>query len=151
MAEVQYATNGKGNLGVTLGAIGTGLGALAGAGGLAGLLGVRQGGDSDDRPVTRYEMELIQKNNDKDNEIVLLKAQMYANERADGLQMQIGQQAVWNATQQGVIGCLQGQIAQLQSMTQLMIPNANIAPGWGPVSVYPAPDVAKTAAPTTAS
>ena len=39
MAEVQYATNGKGNLGVTLGAIGTGLGAVSAAGGLAGLLG----------------------------------------------------------------------------------------------------------------
>ena len=145
MAEVQYATNGKGNLGVTLGAIGTGLGALAGAGGLAGLLGLRPGGgDPGEKPVTRYEMELIQKNNDKDNEIVLLKAQMYANERADGLQMQISQQAVWNATQQGVIGCIQGQIAQLQSMTQLMIPNANISPGWGPATVYPTPDVAKT-------
>ena len=43
MAEVQYATNGKGNLGVTLGAIGTGLGALAGAGGLGALLGVPLG------------------------------------------------------------------------------------------------------------
>ena len=63
MAEVQYASNGKGNLGVTLGAIGTGLGALAGAGGLAGLFGVRPGGgDPDDRPVTRYDMALITEN-----------------------------------------------------------------------------------------
>ena len=41
MAEISYASNGKGNLGVTLGAIGTGLGVLGnnllGNGGLAGL------------------------------------------------------------------------------------------------------------------
>ena len=48
MAEVQYATNGKGNLGVTLGAIGTGLGALAGAGGLGALLGLGQQQNTDD-------------------------------------------------------------------------------------------------------
>lgn len=141
MAEVQYATNGKGNLGVTLGAVGTGLGALA------GLLGMKPGGgDPGDKPVTRYEMGLIQENNKKDTEIAMLKANQHADVLANGLQMQIGQQAVWNATQQGVIGCLQQQIAQLQSMTRLTIPNANVSPGWGPVTVYPTPEVAKTAA-----
>ena len=55
MAEVQYASNGKANLGVTLGAIGTGLGALAGAGGLGALLGVnqQQNADPGEKPVTR--------------------------------------------------------------------------------------------------
>lgn len=151
MAEVQYASNGKGNLGVTLGAIGTGLGALAGAGGLNALLGGNQNGDPNEKPVTRYEMGLIREGLAKDAEIAALKAQLYTDGRIAGVQAEISAQAVWNATQQGVIGCLQGQIAQLRGMTQLMIPNANIAPGWGPVSVYPAPEVAKTAAPTTAS
>ena len=124
MAEVQYATNGKGNLGVTLGAIGTGLGALAGAGGLAGLFGVRpNGGDPDDRPVTRYEMGLIQEN-------TLLKANQYTDNK-------MLPQAVWNATQEGIIGAQAQQIAQLFSMTRLMIPNQNIAPGWGSAFVVP--------------
>ena len=39
--EIQYASNGKGNLGVTLGAIGTGLAVLGGQNGnlLGGLMG----------------------------------------------------------------------------------------------------------------
>ena len=131
MAEVQYATNGKGTLGVTLGAIGTGLGALAGAGGLAGLFGLKQGaGDPEEKPVTRYEMGLIQEN-------TLLKANQYADARANGLQQQISNQAVWNATQEGALRCQAQQIAQLYSLTQLVVPNAHVAPGWGPVAVYP--------------
>lgn len=127
MAEVQYATNGKGNLGVTLGAIGTGLGALAGAGGLAGLFGLKPGGgDPGDRPVTRYEMELIQKCNDKENEIVLLKSRGYSDQLAAGLQMQIGQQSVWNATQQGVMALLQNQVAQLYGLAKLGIPATSV-------------------------
>lgn len=81
MAEVQYASNGKGNLGVTLGAIGTGLGALAGAGGLAGLFGVRPGGgDPDDRPVTRYDMALI---NDREKASVTFTKKFSGIEVAD--------------------------------------------------------------------
>ena len=136
MAEVQYASNGKGNLGVTLGAIGTGLGALAGAGGLAGLFGVRPGGgDPDDRPVTRYDMALITEN-------TLLKANQYSDNRANGLQQQISNQAVWNATQEGVLRCQAEQIARLYSLTQLVVPNANVMPGWGPVTVIPTPPTA---------
>lgn len=127
MAEVQYASNGKGNLGVTLGAIGTGLGALAGAGGLANLLGVNPGGgDPGEKPVTRYEMELIQKSIEKDNEITFLKSKGYADQLAAGLQMQIGQQGVWNATQQGVMGLLQSQVTQLMGLAKLGIPESSV-------------------------
>lgn len=132
MADIQYATNGKGNLGVTLGAIGTGLGAVAGAGGLAELLGFRRngGGDPEDRPVTRYEMGLIQEN-------TLLKANQYSDNRANGLQMQIGQQSVWNATQEGLLRSQQEQIAQLYSLTKLVVPNDSVMPGWGAVTIKP--------------
>ena len=71
MAEMTYASNGKGNLGVTLGAIGTGLGVLGNGilnGGLFNL-GARNNGCngypynangcnpccSDDELVTRYD------------------------------------------------------------------------------------------------
>ena len=140
MAEVQYATNGKGNLGVTLGAIGTGLGALSAAGGLAGLLGMApQNTDPNEKPVTRYEMGLIRDALAKDTEIAALKAQIYTDGKIAGLQAEISAQAVWNATQEGVIRCQAQQLAQLYSMTKLTIPNANVSPGWGPVDVYPIP------------
>ena len=131
MADVQYASNGKGNLGVTLGAIGTGLGAMASAGGLAGLFGVKADSDPENRPVTRYEMSLIQEN-------TLLKANQYSDNRANGLQMQIGQQSVWNATQEGLLRDQQNQINKLYSLTQLVVPNANVMPGWGAVTIKPA-------------
>ena len=131
MAEVQYASNGKGNLGVTLGAIGTGLGAMAGAGGLAGLFGVGpRNGDPEDRPVTRYEMGLISEN-------TLLKANQYSDVRANGLQQQISNQAVWNATQEGILKEQTAQIAQLYSLTKLVVPNDAVMPGWGAVTIKP--------------
>lgn len=132
---MEYASKAVGTAGLSLGIIGTSLGALAGAGGLAGLLGIRPGTqDAGDRPVTRYEMGLISENNQ-------LKAQQYTDMRANGLQQQISQQAVWNATQEGVLRCQAQQLAQLYSLTQLTIPNGNVMPGWGPVVVAPAPPV----------
>lgn len=131
MAEMQYASNGKGNLGVTLGAIGTGLGAMAGAGGLAGLLGLqRENNDPENRPVTRYEMGLIQEN-------TLLKANQYADAKANGLQAQISQQCVWNATQEGLIRCQQEQISRLYTLTQLVVPGTSVMTGSGIVAETP--------------
>lgn len=150
MAEIQYATNGKGNLAVTLGAIGTGLGAMAGAGGLGALLGTnQQNSDPNEKPVSRYEMSLIRESMAKDAEIAALKGQLYTDGKIAGVQAEISAQAVWNATQEGVIRCQAQQLAQLYSMTRLTIPNANVSPGWGPVDVYPIPATSTPA--TTAS
>lgn len=140
---MEYASNAKANTGVALGAVGTGLGVLSGAGGLAGLLGIGPRNapppDPGDRPVTRYEMGLFKEISEKNDEIVLLKANQYADNKDAGLQAQINQQAVWNATAGATLGCLAQQIQQLQSMTKLMIPNSSIAPGWGAVTVEPTP------------
>jgi len=122
MADVMYASNAKANAALTTGIIGTSLGALAGAGGLTGLLG-RGNTDPNEKPVTRYEMGLIQAGIAKDNEIALLKAQMYADSKATV-------QAVWNATQEGQIASQQKQIDQLYSLTQLVVPNGSVMPGW---------------------
>jgi hypothetical protein len=80
MAE--YASNGKGNLGVTLGAIGTGLGALNGGmgGGILGnLLG---GGNCENTPVNRYEFGLQKQLIEKDNENTLLKSNIYQDQKS---------------------------------------------------------------------
>ena len=140
---MEYASNAKANTGVALGAVGTGLGVLSGAGGLAGLLGIGPRNapppDPGDRPVTRYEMGLYKEISEKNDEIVLLKAEKYADNKDAGLQAQINQQAVWNATAGATMGCLAQQIQQLQSVTKLMIPNSSVAPGWGAVTIEPTP------------
>lgn len=62
MAE--FASNGKGNLGVTLGSIGTGLSLLNGGLGLLGGVNTQNNGDnvcSENQPVTRYELSMAEK------------------------------------------------------------------------------------------
>ena len=140
---MEYASNAKANTGVALGAVGTGLGVLSGAGGIAGLLGIgprnTPPADPGDKPVTRYEMGLFKEISEKNDEIVLLKAEQYADNKDAALQAQINQQAVWNATAGATMGCLAQQIQQLQGMTKLMIPNSSVAPGWGAVTIEPTP------------
>lgn len=76
------------------------------------------------------------------------RAQAYTD-RAVAPQMAI------NAAQQAQLGFAATQIGQLYSLTQLMVPNRNVAPGWGPAYVSPfppaAPEVATTATTTTAN
>ena len=127
MADVQYATQGKANAALTTGIIGTSLGAIASMGGLAGLLGLNvnqsQSSDPNDRPVSRYEMALIQEN-------TLLKANQYVENR-------MLPQAVWNATQEGTLRNQADQLQQLYGMTKLVIPNDSVVPGWGGVTIKP--------------
>ena len=121
MAEIQNATKGQANLNTVLGAIGTGLGVLPGIGNLLG-----KGTDPNDRPVTRYEMDLIRESMAKDAEIAALKGQLYTDGKIAGVQGEIAAQAVWNATENGIIQAQAQQLAQLYRMTKLMIPESNI-------------------------
>lgn len=148
MAE--YASRPVANtaLGLSIGS--TALGLINSAGGLAGLFGFGPRNapppDPGDRPVTRYELGLVQENNALKDEIVGLKAAQYTDKAAAGLQAQISEQAVFNATTISTLGCIKQQVQQLQGMTQMVIPNRNIDPGWGPVEVTPAALAAKAAA-----
>lgn len=141
------ASQGQSNLNTVLGAVGT-AGSL---GILGGLIGPRnqQPQNEGDRPVTRYEMGLIRESIAKDNEITLLKAQKYTDEKvhdAERRQSDINtQQAVYNGVNTATVQCLQKQINQLLGMTQMVIPNANVSPGWGGVTIEPTP-IVKTAA-----
>ncbi len=157
---MEYASRAVGNAGLTTGIIGTALGALNGAGGIGELIGAgnrpRVPQNEGDIPVTRHDMGLYRELSEKDFKIASLEANKYTdqkiaelttqmNMRFDGVQQQLGAQAVWNATQQGLIGCIQGQVAQLQSMTQLVIPNRSVMPGWGPVEITAAGGTVATA------
>ena len=164
---MEYASRAVGNAGLTTGIIGTTLGALNGAGGIGELIGAgnrpRGPQNEGDIPVTRHDMGLYRELAEKDFKIASLESNKYTdqqirelsdkfNARMDmqfgGVQQQLNAQAVWNATQQGLIGCIQGQVAQLQSMTQLVIPNKSVMPGWGPVEIA-APGGTVTAAANT--
>lgn len=170
---MEYASNGKANLGVTLGAIGTGIGILSG-----GLNGILNGGCNngwnrsvgccaDDMPITRYEATMIQELGAKDSHIALLEADKYTDQKIveayKDLQSQIRgveaqviankdaqnavnmQQVSYNATNAANIQCIEQQISQLQGLTKLVVPNTSVCPGWGNVTITPA---AATAAAT---
>jgi len=155
---MEYASNAKANAALTTGIIGTSLGAIASAGGIANILGIKPNTNGNstsdgDRPVTRYEMGLIQMSNNKDNEITLLKSQQYTDKAMFGVQAQLGQQTAWNATQQANLGFLQAQVNDALSISRRFVPNANIAPGWGPAVVEPliAAEVAKASSTTSST
>ena len=151
MAE--FASNAKGNTGVALGAVGTGLGALNALGG-AGALGSILGGwgcnnAGGNAYVNRYEMSLEGENAKLRSEIALRDANIYNDQKLlevykyfdgkiEGINTRLCDQAVWNATQTTTLGCMSGQIAQLMSLTKLVVPNTSVCPGWGNVTVTPA-------------
>ena len=82
-------------------------------------------------------MSLIRETLAKDSEIAALKSQLYTDGKIAGVQAEISAQAVWNATQEGVLRMQAAQLAQLFGMTRMYIPNENVAPGWGPAFVVP--------------
>jgi hypothetical protein len=142
MAE--FASKGVAGSGLGLGIAGTALGVLNG--GLGNLLGGTINNCSDNQFINRYELEMENKIVNKDNEIALLKSNIYTdqkiaevyerlNTKISGVEAAVNTQAVVNATITSTIGCMQGQIAQLQSITKLVIPNTSVCPGWGNVNV----------------
>lgn len=115
MAEMhEFASNGKGNLGVTLGAIGTGLGILGNGGlNLGGLLGGgynyggRMGMDHHDALVNRYEACQQARIAELETEVKLRDSNIYTDSKMlevykffDGelreVREQLGKQAVMN-------------------------------------------------------
>lgn len=144
---MEYSSNAKGNLGVTLGAVGTGLGLLDGG---ASLLGRMLGGGAgernvapEDRPVTRYEMGIIRESINQGIENSYLRGQLDTADKLAGVQKQFTEQVGFNAAMQANLNAVAGQTAALQSsfnsLTRVFVPNENVAPGWGNANVQPAP------------
>lgn len=160
--EYQYASNGKGNLGVTLGAIGTGLSVLNGGLGLIGngaamynnaYHNTSEGG----RFVTKDELDYVQTISAKDSEIALLKSEqnteikiadvyerimtrVNADQRA---QAEVNAaQAVYNASANSAISVLQNQVSVLNGLTKTVVPITNVCP-------QPMPQYNSWTAPTT--
>ena len=157
MAE--FASKGVAGSGLGLGIAGTALGLLNGGAGLLGMNGVGHC-CSENTPVNRYELTMMQELSAKDGKIALLEADKYTDQKIvdataylmgqiNGLAAEVRankdeqtavnmQQVAYNATNTATIGCIQGQVAALQGMTKLVIPNSSVCPGWGNVTITPA-------------
>lgn len=153
--ENHYASNGKGNLGVTLGAIGTGLG-LLGNGSLGGIFGGNNGncGCSEDHYINRYEATQSARIAELETEVKLRDANTYTDAKIldlyryvdgkfNGVEAQICQQSVVNAQVAANLSCLQGNVATLMGLTKTIIPIDNVCP-------QPMPQYNSWTAPTTA-
>lgn len=129
------------------GVAGTGLGLAIGALGLnalnGGWLGNAFGGAnsvcSEDRMVNRYELKMNQELAEKDSKIALLESNIFVdskiadvyeklNTKIGALEKQCCAQEAFNAAQTSALGCINAQIAQLYSLTKIVIPGANICP-----------------------
>ena len=157
---MEYASKGVAGAGLGLGIAGTTLGLLNG--GLGNILGGLGGSAmcSESTMVNRYELNMTQQMANKDMEIAYWRGQDETNRKISdafiNLTGQINnlaaevrhnkdeqsginlQQAVFNGTSTAAMNCMQGQIAQLFSLTKLVVPNTSVCPGWGDVTITPA-------------
>ena len=148
--ENKYARKGVAGSGLGLGIAGTALGLLNG--GLGNILGNGWGGNcvnSDSMPVTRYDAGKDARIAELETEVKLRDANIYTDQKLNDLRNYVDAktavindklcaQAVHNATNDAVLGCMQGQIAQLMGLTKLVVPNTSVCPGWGNVTITPA-------------
>lgn len=139
-----YATNAKANTAVTLasvlGGIGT-LNAVTGGNGLGGILG----GGNTCKELAAKDAQIAELR----TEVKLRDANIYTDqklgdvyERLSGrincVERQLCDQQTYNAANNATLGCVQSQIAQLFSLTKLVVPNTSVCPGWGNVTITPA-------------
>ena len=136
---MEYASRGVANAGLAtgiVGATGTALNLLGGN--LGGLFG-NNCNCSENMTVSRYELSQEQKIAELQTQVALrdantyvdgkiLEMYKYVDGRLNGVEAQICQQNVYNATNTAALNCINGQIAQLMGLTKLVVPATNICP-----------------------
>lgn len=134
-----YASKGVGTAGLTLGVIGTALASgILNGNGLGGLFG-----NTNNNPASSAVYQMSQ----KDNEIALLKAQQYSDNKTFALAERVSSLegkviAIETAAPlrdkilSDSILSLQQQMAEISVRK---VPNYAVAPGWGPAMVAPLP------------
>lgn len=153
--ENKYASRGIGAAGLTTGIIGSaGVGLSLLNGGLGNLLGGNNHCiPSENMPVSRYDAEKDARIAALETEVKLRDANTftdskfnelrnYVDTRFDAVNDKLCAQAVHNATNDAVLGCMQAQIASLLALTKTVIPAANVCPA-------PMPQYNSWTAPTT--
>lgn len=129
---------------------------IAGSAGLASFLGLNAGNilngggwnrngncgcSSQDMPITRYEATMMQELGAKDSKIALLESNIYTDSKIadvyERLNVKINankeaqdavnlQQAVYNGTNTATLKSLSGQIAELQGLSELIVPKRKV-------------------------
>ena len=146
--ENKFASKGVAGTGLGLGIAGTALGLMAG-GNFPGLFGGNNN-CGDNHLVNRYEASQAARIAELETEVKLRDANTYTDSKIlelykyfDGkvsvIEGQICHQNVYNATNTAALGCIQGQVAQLMSLTKVVVPNSSVCPGWGDVTVSVTP------------
>lgn len=133
-----YASKGVSNTALALGSTALGLQLLGGN--LGNILG---GGTratcSEDHFINRYEAAQSARIAELETEVKLRDANTYTDGKILDLyryvdnkfgvvEAQLCEQKVYNATNTAAIACLQGQVAQLASLTKVIIPATSICP-----------------------
>lgn len=143
-----YASKGVGTAGLTLGVIGTALASgILNGNGLGGIFG-----NNNSNPAASPIYQLAQ----KDNEIAILKAQQYSDnkvaaltERVANLEARVYADEKTDPLRDQILG---DRIAGLQNIVNRIsapfVPNWAVAPGWGPAMVAPLPPPFPPVAPT---
>lgn len=138
--ENNYASRGVANAGLTTGIIGSTLGGLAALAN-GNILGTpsRNNADGENTAVSRYESKLNARIAELETEVKLRDANTYTDQKmtevyryVDGrirdIESAVNQQAVYNATNNAVLDCMKSQIAQLQGLTKIVIPDSSVCP-----------------------
>ena len=158
--NTHFASRGVGNtaLGLSIGALGAGL--LSGSfGNLLGG-GTANCGCNEDHLINRYELGMQQELAAKDTKIALLESNIYVdtkiadvyerlNAKIGAVESELCQQRVYNATNTSAIACINGQIAQLMSLTSFAVDANKICPPGMPLyNAWVAPTSGTTAGTT---
>ena len=136
---MEYASRGVANAGLATGIVGATGTALNLLGGNLGNLFGNNCNCSENMTVSRYELSQEQKIAELQTQVALrdantyvdgkiLEMYKYVDGRLNGVEAQICQQNVYNATNTAALNCINGQIAQLMGLTKLVVPATNICP-----------------------
>ena len=147
MAEMNYASKGVAGTGLGLGIAGTALGVLAGGLNNIGLFGTRASNTcSEDHCVNRYEAAQAARIAELETEVKLRDSNIYTDSKIlelyryvdgkfTGIDKELCDQKVYNATNIATVNCIANQVNQLFTLTKLVVPNSSVCPGWGNVTV----------------
>ena len=150
---MEYASKGVAGAALGTGIAGLSLGVLNSLGGLGSAVGMfgprtavvdadtvgRHYACSEDHHVNRYEAAQAARIAELETEVKLRDANTYTDQKIlatyqyidgklEGINAQICQQNVYNATNNATLNCLAQQVAVLQGLTKTVIPKSSICP-----------------------
>ena len=142
---MEYASNGKANAALATGIIGTAGFGLSALGNLLGGWNAAQTADSGAQPVSKESFELSMKLSESERNNAILTAELNTevynalNDKINRIKSEQdavnSTQAVTNSLTTTQLAVAQNNIAQLLSLTKMVIPNGSVCPGGGTATV----------------